>query len=152
LFDDNYFHGERKIVKMFDPTDLAIIDLLRKNSRMQWREIGEQVHLTGQAVANRIRRMEELGLLRGYTINVDNGKLGKSVVAFVTVFMKTTEHQAFQKFVKNNDAITEADRISGDGCYFLKVRVSSNEELREFLNSLLEFGNYRVNLSIGKMK
>jgi Lrp/AsnC family transcriptional regulator, leucine-responsive regulatory protein len=138
---------------LFDPTDMAIIDLLRKNSRMQWREIGEQVHLTGQAVANRIRRMEELGLIKKYTIDLDNSKLGKSNVAFVTVYMKTTTHHpTFQQFVMENSAITEADRISGDGCYFLKILVASNEELMDFLNSLLEFGNYRVNLSIGSIK
>jgi Lrp/AsnC family transcriptional regulator, leucine-responsive regulatory protein len=137
---------------LFDQTDMAIIDLLKKNSRMQWREIGEQVHLTGQAVANRIRRMEELGLIKRYTIDLDDSKLGKSMVALVTVFMKTTDHPAFHEFVNKNDVITEADRISGGGCYFLKVLVSSNEELRDFLNSLLEFGNYRVNLSIGSIK
>ena len=67
LFGGIYFRGERKSAELFDSTDMAIIDLLRKNYRMQWREIGEQVHLTGQAVANRIRRMEELGLIKGYT-------------------------------------------------------------------------------------
>jgi Lrp/AsnC family transcriptional regulator, leucine-responsive regulatory protein len=137
---------------MFDQTDLAIIELLKKNSRMQWREIGEQVHLTGQAVANRIHRMEELGLLKGYTIDVDNSKLGKSILAFVTVFMKTTDHLGFQKFIRGNGTITGADRISGDGCYLLQVQVASHEELTEILNTLLEFGNYRVNLSIGRIK
>jgi Lrp/AsnC family leucine-responsive transcriptional regulator len=131
---------------------MAIIDLLIKNSRMQWREIGEQVHLTGQAVANRIRRMEESGLITGYTIDLDNSKLGKSITSFVTVYMKTTDHPAFQEFVKENGMIIEADRISGDGCYLLKVQVASHEELTEILNALLKFGNYGVNLSIGRIK
>jgi Lrp/AsnC family leucine-responsive transcriptional regulator len=137
---------------LFDSTDMAIIDLLRVNSRMQWREIGEQVHLTGQAVANRIPRMEELGLIEGYTIDLDHSKLGKSITAFVTVFMKTTDHPGFQGFIGENGTIIEADRISGDGCYLLKVRVASHEELTEVLNELLKFGNYKVNLSIGSIK
>jgi Lrp/AsnC family leucine-responsive transcriptional regulator len=137
---------------MLDPTDLAIIDILKKNSRIQWREIGERVHLTGQAVGNRIRRMEELGLIKRYTVDVDHKKLGKAITAFVTVFMKTTDHPAFGEFIMANGAITEADRISGEGCYLLKISVASNEELKELLDSLLSFGNYRVNLSIDSIK
>lgn len=47
---------------MLDQIDLSILALLRKNSRLQWKDIGEQVHLSGQAVGNRIRRMEEQGI------------------------------------------------------------------------------------------
>jgi Transcriptional regulators len=137
---------------LFDATDLAIIDLLQKNSRIQWREIGEQVHLTGQAVANRIRRMETSGLIKGYRVELDYAKLGKPLTAFITVYMKTTNHPLFQDFLRKNRAVVEADRISGEGCYLLKALVASNEELKELLDSLLNFGNYRVNLSIDNIK
>ena len=137
---------------MLDATDLAIIDILKKNARIQWREIGEQVHLTGQAVGNRIRRMEEMGLIKGYSIELDESKLGKTLTAFVTVFMKTAAHQEFLDFIKDNPRISGADRISGEGCYLLNAKTTSHEELNELLDSLLKFGNYRVNLSIGHIK
>jgi Lrp/AsnC family leucine-responsive transcriptional regulator len=137
---------------LFDGTDLAIIDLLKKNSRLQWREIGEQVHMTGQAVGNRIRRMEELGLIRGYSVIIDDSKIGKTLTAFVTIYMKTTAHSEFHEFIRGNCNIIEADRISGEGCYLLKVKTTSNQELNELLDSLLKFGNYKVNLSIDKLK
>jgi len=137
---------------MLDETDLRIISILMGNARMQWREIGEQVHLTGQAVANRIRRMEELGIIEGYTVRINESLLGKSILAYVTVYMKTTDHRGFQQYINQNEFITEANQISGEGCYLLKVNASSQDNLLEFLNDILKYGNYRVNLSIGKIK
>ncbi len=137
---------------MLDETYLAIIEILKKNARIQWREIGEQVHMTGQAVGNRIRRMEEMGLIKGYRIDVDELKLGNTLTAFVTIFMKTTAHREFVEFVTDNPQIIVADRISGDGCYILKIKAASHEELNALLDSFLKFGNYRVNLSLGHIK
>lgn len=137
---------------MIDQTDLHILYILLGNARMQWREIGEQVHLTGQAVANRIRKMEDLGIIEGYTVRINQSLLGKSIIAYVTVFMKTTDHNAFHQYIKQTDAIAEANQISGDGCYLLKLNISSQDELLKYLNDILRYGNYRVNLSIGKIK
>ncbi len=137
---------------MIDQTDLHILYLLLGNARMQWREIGEQVHLTGQAVANRIRKMEDLGIIEGYTVKINESKLGKSIIAYVTVFMKTADHNAFHKYIKQTDAIAEANQISGEGCYLLKLNISSQDELLKSLNEILQYGNYRVNLSIEKIK
>lgn len=146
------FHSERILGFMLDTTDLAILNLLKENSRRQWREIGELVHLTGQAVAMRIRRMEELGIIEGYTVKLNNDKLGKPLVAFITVFMKDTNHASFQTFIKQEELIMEVHRISGEGCYWLKAQLRSQVELNHLLNKLLLYGNYRLNLSIDRVK
>lgn len=137
---------------MLDQTDIKILKLLSINSRAQWQEIGEQVHLTGQAVKNRINRMEKLGVIECYTIKINQLKAGKEITAFVTVFMKTTDHISFQKFIIENEAIVEANRISGEGCYLMKVLAASQKELVTLLDKILEFGNYKVNLSIENIK
>jgi Lrp/AsnC family leucine-responsive transcriptional regulator len=137
---------------MLDQTDLQILDLLAKNSRMQWQEIGEEVHLTGQAVRNRINRMEKLGAIESYTIKINPAITGKELTAFVTVFMKTTDHLAFRTYINNNSLITEASRISGEGCYLLKVTASTHEEIVGLLDEILKYGNYKLNLSIENIK
>lgn len=137
---------------MIDETDIQILNLLTKNSRMQWQEIGEQVHLTGQAVRNRIVRMEKLGVIDGYTLKINFSKIGKGITAFVTVFMKTTDHVAFKRFICSNSIIVEANRISGEGCYMLKVIASTQDEIVELLDGILQYGNYRINLSIENIK
>lgn len=137
---------------MLDQTDLAILDLLRKNSRLQWKEIGEKVHLTGQAVAARIARLQELEILTEFTIEVDDSKLGRPVLAFITVFMKSTDHDGFRRLLTNEPAVEEAFRVSGEGCYWLRVRCTTQTDLTGLLDRLLPFGNYRVNLSLGQVK
>jgi Lrp/AsnC family leucine-responsive transcriptional regulator len=138
---------------MLDATDEKIIACLKENGRAQWKDIGKQVHLTGQAVADRVHRLEDLGIIEGYTATVNDAKAaGNSIIAFITVFMSTTKHDEFQQFIRTRPEITEACRISGEGCYWLKTHFSSNTMLNSFLDQLLPFGNYRLNLSINKIK
>lgn len=135
-----------------DATDYAILEALRDNARMQWKEIGERVHLTGPAVANRIARLEELGVLQGYTTRVDEAKLGRSFEALVTVFLQSNEHTAFRDWALGESAVTELHRVTGEGCYWMKLRHRDPDELSALLERLIRFGNYRVNGSIGRLK
>ncbi len=137
---------------MLDQTDIAILELLRQDSRLTWKEVGERVHLTGQAVAGRIAKLQELGILQGYTIRVDEEKLGRPLLALVTVFMKSTDHAGFRRLLAAEPLVEEAFRVSGEGCYWLRVRCSGQEELTALLDRLLAYGNYRVNLSLGQVK
>jgi len=114
---------------MIDPVGIRIIEYLSKNSRAQWKDIGAEIHLTGQAVAARVRRLEDEGVLQGFTVRVNPSGIGKPVLAFITVFMSANRHPEFQRFVKGKEEITEAYRISGDGCYYVSASVSSQEAL-----------------------
>lgn len=136
---------------MIDQTDIQILKLLEQNARMQWQEIGELVHLTGQAVKNRVERLEKLGVIEGYSVNLNYEKLGKEVTAYVTIYMKTSDHPGLQKFLREEDMVKEAHRISGEGCYILKVIAANQQELTKFLDRILQFGNYILNLSIQKI-
>ncbi|MGE5626559.1 MAG: Lrp/AsnC family transcriptional regulator [Solirubrobacterales bacterium] len=137
---------------MLDQTDIEILNLLMRNSRIQWQEIGDEVHLTGQAVKNRISKMEKSGVIQGYTIKINPAEIGRNLIGFITVFMKTNDHVGFQTFIKNNPIINEAHRISGDGCYILRTATSTQSELTELLDEILKFGNYQLSLSIEDVK
>ncbi|WP_040981529.1 Lrp/AsnC family transcriptional regulator [Oceanobacillus jeddahense] len=135
-----------------DSIDFQILRLLSENSRMQWKELGEKIHMTGQAVGNRIKRLEENGTIKAYSLLVDEMNLGLSYTAFVIIFMKTADHQSFLNFTNNQKEIIEVHRVSGEGCYHLKVKVSSQEQLNVILNKILDYGNYKLYLSIQEMK
>ncbi|WP_211207990.1 Lrp/AsnC family transcriptional regulator [Effusibacillus pohliae] len=81
-------------------------------------------------------KLEEIGILEAFTIRLNQQKLGKPLTALITVFMKTTDHTAFQQFLASQDRIEEAYRISGDGCYWVKAHVSSQEELNQLLDEI----------------
>ena len=135
-----------------DNIDFKILHLLSENSRMQWKDLGERIHMTGQAVGNRIKKLEDSGVIKTYSIMVDEMKLGLSFTAFVIIYMKTSNHDPFLHFMKERKEIVEAHRVSGEGCYHMKVKVTAQEELNLFLNEILKFGNYALNLSIQERK
>ncbi len=66
--------------------------------------------------------------------------------------MKTSNHEKFIQFLNERQEVVEAHRVSGEGCYHLKIKVTSQEELNLFLNSILEYGNYTLYLSINEIK
>ncbi|MCR8644626.1 Lrp/AsnC family transcriptional regulator [Paenibacillus sp. N1-5-1-14] len=138
---------------MIDDTDYMILKHLQLNGTLSQKELGQLVHLTGQAVGARVRRLQDEGIIEGYTIRVNPDKLGQSVQSFVTLFMKSPNaHQQLQSYVMQNDAIMELHRVSGEGCYWMRVRVSNHQELSTLLDELLHYGNYKVSLSINQVK
>ena len=137
---------------MFDELDLKIIEMLKTNAKISLKVIGERIHLTAQAVSNRIIRLQNLGLITQYTICTNDALLGKMVTAYITVFMKTTKHNQLINFIKGNCIIEEAHRISGDGCYLLKIVCSTMDEINVLLDELMEYGTYRLNLSTSTIK
>jgi Lrp/AsnC family transcriptional regulator, leucine-responsive regulatory protein len=135
-----------------DNVDFQILRLLSKNSRVQWKDLGKQIHMTGQAVGNRIKKLEETGVIKAYSLIINEMKLGLPYTAFVIMHMKTANHDSFIGFINERKEVVEAHRISGEGCYLLKIKIKSQEELNLFLNTLLEYGNYSLNLSIQEIK
>ncbi|TKG98415.1 Lrp/AsnC family transcriptional regulator, partial [Peribacillus simplex] len=125
-----------------DNIDFQILRLLSENSRIQWKDLGEQIHMTGQAVGNRIKKLEENGVIKAYSLIVDEMKLGLPYTAFVIIYMKTANHDSFIRFINDRNEIVEAHRVSGEGCYHLKIKVNSQELLNLFLNKILDYGNY----------
>lgn len=137
---------------MLDHIDMEIIRCLQNNSRMQWKQIGEIVHMSGVAVANRIQRLEELGVIEGYTVRLNEKLLGNIFCIFVIVMIKDYKHTKFQEFIQEHDEIKEAHRVSGEPCFILKVQVPDHNQLSKLLDEILFYGNYKINISIGQYK
>lgn len=136
---------------MLDSTDKRILEELAKDGRISMKKLGEKVHLTGQAAANRVLRLEEEGVIEGYTVRLNNRKSGYPVQAFITVFTKSFDHQPFLSFVETQHSyIINNYKISGDGCYLMECKFPSNEELDKFLSDLTRYVNYKVSIVINK--
>jgi Lrp/AsnC family transcriptional regulator, leucine-responsive regulatory protein len=135
-----------------DNIDFQLLRLLSENSRIQWKDLGEQIHMTGQAVGNRIKKLEESGVIKAYSLIVDEMKLGLTYTAFIIIYMKTANHDSFIRLMNDRNEVVEVHRVSGEGCYHLKIKVNSQEQLNLFLDKILEYGNYSVHLSIQEIK
>ncbi|MED4074277.1 Lrp/AsnC family transcriptional regulator [Priestia endophytica] len=136
---------------MLDHTDMRILEELSKNSRIKMKELGEKVHLTGQAAASRVAKLEDSGVIEGYTIKVNEVKMGYFVHALINIYTKDTHHQPYLSFVKKQEKyVINNYKISGDGCYLLECKFSSNESLDQFLIELNKHVNYKLSIIVNK--
>lgn len=136
---------------MLDNTDMHILDELSKNSRITMKELGEKVHLTGPATSARVAKLEDSGVIEGYTIKVNQVKLGYFIHAFMTIITQSPYHQPYLSFIKTQEKyIINNYKISGDGCYLLECKFPSNEVLDGFLEDLNEHANYKLSIVINK--
>lgn len=134
-----------------DQTDKRIIEELSQNSRITMKELGARVHLTGAAAAARVEKLEDTGVIEGYSIKVNQTKLGCFTYAFLNIYIKSTYHQPFLSFVQEKrEHILNNYKISGDGCYLLECRFPSNESLNQFLLDLNNYANYKLTIVIDK--
>ncbi|MCQ6563325.1 Lrp/AsnC family transcriptional regulator [Paenibacillus mendelii] len=135
---------------MLDHTDKRILEELVKDGRISMKKLGEKVHLTGQAAANRVLKLEE-EVIEGYTVRLNYKKTGFAVHSFITIFTKSFDHQPFLSFVETQDAyIINNYKTSGEGCYLMECRFPSNEELDKFLIELTRYVNYKLSVVISK--
>ncbi|MFC0562498.1 Lrp/AsnC family transcriptional regulator [Halalkalibacter alkalisediminis] len=136
---------------MLDITDRQILDELSKNGRLTMKELGEKVHLTGPAVSARVAKLEEQGVIEGYTIKVNRVKLGCFIHAFITIITQSPNHQPYLSFIKTqDDYVINNYKISGDGCYLLECKFPSNDILNDFLKALNKHANYKLSIVIDK--
>ncbi|MDD9271634.1 Lrp/AsnC family transcriptional regulator [Paenibacillus sp. GCM10023248] len=134
---------------MLDPTDQRILEELAKDGRMSMKKLGENVHLTGQAAANRVMRLEEEEVIEGYTVRLNYRKIGYSVHAFITIFTKSPDHRPLLSFIESQRPyVMNHFKISGEGCYLMEGRFPSNEDLDKFLNALNGYANYKLSIVI----
>ena len=122
-----------------DRTDRRIVEALRENARMSMREIGERVHLTGQAVKNRIRQLEDAGVLQRYTINVNCPVFGYAAHALIKLQCRRSDLNAALEIADGDPAsrhVLHAYRITGADAYWFDMVFLNTKALEQFLEAL----------------
>lgn len=121
-----------------DAADLRIVDLLQRNARKTQSEIAKEVGLSQPAVAERIRKLEERGVLRGYVARVDARELGADITAFIGVGIEHPKFfDGFEDKVKGLDEVLECHRVAGEDSCLLKVKTKNTRSLDRLLVEVL---------------
>ena len=130
---------------MPDKKDLSILRLLQQNARITVKEIAEKVHLSTTPVHERIKRMEEAGIIKQYVTLVDNAKVKKSLMVICYVSLKQHGKNAGAKFIKvinELNEVIECYSISGEFDFMLKVVCEDMNAYYDFhVNKLSETEN-----------
>ncbi len=120
-----------------DAIDYRILSCLRENSRENATNIGAKINLSTSAVIERIKKLESSGLIEQYTTIINQSKLGRELMAFITVRLEHPKHyENFVSVVKAHDSIAECYYIAGDFDFMLKVVTRSGKNLEEILNAV----------------
>lgn len=124
---------------MLDDIDLTIIELLTANARASFSELAEQIGLSGPSTAERVRRLEERQVIRGYAARVDPEAFGLGLTAFISVtLVGSADRQGFLEEVVNLHEVVECHHVAGNDDYLLKVHVSGTRGLEFFVSDCLK--------------
>src|SRR6059058_5617323 len=125
-------------MQTIDQIDYHIVDLLQRDGRATQLEIARAVGLSQPAVAERIHKLEERGVISGYTALVDAASLGKDITAFIGVSIGHPKYfDGFAKRVHSISEILECHRVAGEATYLLKVKTDNTRTLDNLLSQIL---------------
>ncbi len=122
---------------ILDATDVGILDALQHNCKQPLAEIGKQVGLSAPSVVERIKKLEDGGVIRGYAALLDARALGKDVTAFIGVSIShPSAFQAFEKEIETEGDVLECHHVTGQHTLMLKVRTESTETLERLIDMI----------------
>lgn len=120
-----------------DRIDRDIIGLLMENARMSYRELGDRVSLSANAAAERVRRLQERGVIAGFQAIVDPDAAGRGLVALIDVRMGgPTDAERFERLIRAQETITDAAHVTGRFDYQLRAACRDAAELDELIRTL----------------
>jgi Lrp/AsnC family leucine-responsive transcriptional regulator len=122
------------MVENLDATDWSILAELQRDGRVPLTELGKRVNLSASATTERVRRLEEAGVIAGYRADVDLSKVGFAVLAVVRLKYPGSRHEPLHQLLGERAEILECLRITGDDCYTLKVAAASMVHLEGIVN------------------
>jgi Lrp/AsnC family leucine-responsive transcriptional regulator len=120
-----------------DDIDLKLLEILQKNGRIKRNELADRVNLSVPSVSERLKRLEEVGIIKGYSAILDAKKLGKDITAFVLVSIDSSKYYPlFIERAMEVDEILECHSITGEGSHLLKVRTENTTTLEKLLSRI----------------
>ena len=114
-----------------DDVDIRLLEALQRDGRAGWAELGRTVGLSANAAAERVRRLEESGVITGYTCEVDPEKLGLPIAALVRLRYPNANYRPFHQLLATTPEVVEAHHVTGEDCFVLTVRARSMRHLEE---------------------
>jgi Lrp/AsnC family leucine-responsive transcriptional regulator len=125
---------------VLDATDRQIIGELASDGRISFAELGRRVSLSAPAVTERVRRLEQIGVITGYRADIDPRALGYSLAAIVRVKPAVRQLSKIAELAADIPQIEECLRITGEDCFYMKLHLASIEELPSVLDRFLLYG------------
>jgi Lrp/AsnC family transcriptional regulator, leucine-responsive regulatory protein len=129
-----------------DDANLRLIAELQQDARLSLAELGRRVGLSSPAVAERLARLEETGVITGYRTEVDPRALGWAVTVILRIRPAPRELHKVADLAKRTPEVVECHRVTGEDCYIMKAHVREVEDLEELIDRFAVYGQTTTSL------
>ena len=125
---------------MLDKISWNILRELQEDARLSYAELGRRVGLTTPAVIERVKRLEEAEIIRGYRAEIDAAKIGLPIMAFIRMSISGVDFSHIIKIAEESAEILECHRGTGGDSFIMKVAVADVEHLQNVIDKLIPYG------------
>jgi Lrp/AsnC family leucine-responsive transcriptional regulator len=129
-----------------DELNLRILSELAENPRLTMRELGRRVGLSSPAVTERVKRLEEAGVIRDYILDINPSALGLPIAAYIRIRPNSGQLPKVAELARNIREVVECHRVTGEDCFILKVYLPSLDQLDRVLDRFLVLGTTTTSL------
>ncbi|SFU33953.1 Lrp/AsnC family transcriptional regulator, leucine-responsive regulatory protein [Pustulibacterium marinum] len=134
-----------------DEINWSILLLLQQNARFTNAEIGRRVGLSSPAVAERIKKMEDLGVIKGYSANIDHNATGHQLKAIITLKVFSGRLKPFLETVKKYEEVINCYRITGVENIIMEVLLFDQQHLEDFIDRVIQYGETRTHIVLSNV-
>ncbi|HUA85216.1 MAG TPA: Lrp/AsnC family transcriptional regulator [Bryobacteraceae bacterium] len=125
---------------LIDEIARKLLDALQRNARASYAELGRLVGLSPSATAERLRRLEDAGIIRGYRANLDPAGLGLGITALIRMTADGVQYRQLMNFLGSCEPVRECYHVTGGDALMMKVMVQSIQDLEGLITNLLHYG------------
>jgi Lrp/AsnC family transcriptional regulator, leucine-responsive regulatory protein len=129
-----------------DEIDWQIISILQLEARISFKELGQRIGLTGTAIAERVRKLEDEGIIESYSIKLNREKIGLPVMAFFKLRVNAESCRQMRELAIALPEVIEAHRVVGNEHYILQVVLPSMQDLEAIMEKFLPLGSVDISI------
>lgn len=137
---------------MTDAIDNKIIKVLKINSRQSFAEIGRLINLSASSVRERVQKMQDIGVIKNYTLTIDNNKLGFGLEVFIMLKLFTGKLNVFIEDINKFSEVKESYRITGPYNIHMRVVLKDQLHLQQFIDKMINYGEPTTHLILSELE
>jgi Lrp/AsnC family leucine-responsive transcriptional regulator len=135
LFTYTSWHEE------IDPVNIRVLEELQRDPRLTMAELGRRIGMSSPAVTERVRRLEEAGIIRGYRLDLNPAALGLPIAAYIRIRPNPGQLPRIAELAQQIPEVVECHRVTGEDCFILKVHIPAIDQLDQLLDCFLLYGS-----------
>lgn len=132
--------GLKTVNLVRDPRNAKLLRLLQADPRMSISELARRVGMSAPAVKDRVQRMEDMGIIKGYRLELDPAALGLPITVYVRVRPAPGKLPKIAELARAMPQVVECHRITGEDCFIVKIHLDALDSLDRILDRFLAFG------------